>query len=1208
MLKKSFIIVIALCFILSLSLNLFGAISVSKPSSNETVAAADDYASEAFNDPWDMNERTDLGWFIWDVTSGSRSNLTGQTFSGGIFSATATSNDPNIYILDSAVTGTCYLGKIGKNYPINASKYKVFAIRMKLNKNHDALLYWSANTIYTDISRSGPFSVRSGWNVYIVKIPSLGSYKVLGTRTSWSGNKGALRFDPAPVVVDMDIDWIRLVEDNASLYRTVQWSGNSGNVDIYLDTDKNSGNGTLGKVASAVSGTSYSLYVGALDPGQYYVGVKNTSGGAIAYAPGSYTVNPIPLIEFTSPSPEGGEDFATKVAGNPWDFSSSADVDLTYRISNISYPTVTMEGINGSTFSSRVLKGTSQATSKNAGDPVIYTMLWWGSYKGLTYPIDTDLYRILVLKLGLPGSFDLNRGSIARIIWKRKGDGDNENISADVIIRHKSGSRVVAPTVIADMKSLTLEDPPHSPSRAGWTGTVEGFRVDPHEFNTATTFYLDNVKLAAFERADDSYTFGWNADGVDSASTVSIYRDGNATGFNGSKIASGIKATAGSYTWNTSGMAEGTYYIYAIISNSKNTNRAYARWPIVIDHSGGGSGGTSPTISLSKTSMSFTGSGSQGFSVSNSGGGTLNWTASDNASWISVSPTSGTNSGTVTVTVNASGKSAGTYTGKVTVTDSNATNSPKTVNVTLTISGGGGSGTPKISLNRIKMYFGAAGSVGTSTQYCVVSNSASGNLNWKASSNKSWLIVSPTSGTNTGKLKVSINKSGLAMGTYGGKITISDPKASNSPKYINVQMKVLGWTKTAKPFGQFATPEHGGTYRSSIPVTGWVLDDIEVESVKIYNGTKYVGDAVFVDGARPDVYAAYPTTPLSYRGGWGYMMLTNFLPNGGNGRYTFVAKATDKEGNVVTLGSKTVTLDNKNAILPFGALDTPNQGGTASGSKYLNWGWALTPQPGKIPTNGSTLDVVVDGVKIGKPTYNIYRSDIASLFPSYANSQGAIGYFYLNTTAYANGVHTIQWIAKDNKNRSDGIGSRYFTVTNTGRSAQSSVASAQAGAPMPGSQYLVNGSRLRAGGLSYNTEALRHRQFPTDSMAPVFYRVGYDDDAEFKPAYPDENGDIVIEIQQSQRLELRFFQEKPFLVDPMGLPVDTPHVRPRTINRSEMPVGSSLDITQGIFYWQPGAAFLGDYDLYFITTGQNEWWQKKIKIRILHKESEDETL
>lgn len=35
------------------------------------------------------------------------------------------------------------------------------------------------------------------------------------------------------------------------------------------------------------------------------------------------------------------------------------------------------------------------------------------------------------------------------------------------------------------------------------------------------------------------------------------------------------------------------------------------------------------------------------------------------------------------------------------------------------------------------------------------------------------------------------------------------------------------------------------------------------------------------NGARADITAAYPTYPASYKAGWGYMLLTNFLPRGG---------------------------------------------------------------------------------------------------------------------------------------------------------------------------------------------------------------------------------------------------------------------------------------------------------------------------------------
>jgi hypothetical protein len=59
------------------------------------------------------------------------------------------------------------------------------------------------------------------------------------------------------------------------------------------------------------------------------------------------------------------------------------------------------------------------------------------------------------------------------------------------------------------------------------------------------------------------------------------------------------------------------------------------------------------------------------------------------------------------------------------------------------------------------------------------------------------------------------------------------------------------------PFGSFDTPIHGSTVASSIPVTGWALDDTGINSVKIYraqgNNLVYIGDATMVEGARPDV-------------------------------------------------------------------------------------------------------------------------------------------------------------------------------------------------------------------------------------------------------------------------------------------------------------------------------------------------------------------
>jgi hypothetical protein len=52
-----------------------------------------------------------------------------------------------------------------------------------------------------------------------------------------------------------------------------------------------------------------------------------------------------------------------------------------------------------------------------------------------------------------------------------------------------------------------------------------------------------------------------------------------------------------------------------------------------------------------------------------------------------------------------------------------------------------------------------------------------------------------------------------------------------------------------------------------------------------------------------------------------------------------------------------------------------------------------------------------------------------------ANSNGAIGYYFLDTTTLANGVHTISWVVSDNQGRTDGIGSRFFSVLNGGNAS-----------------------------------------------------------------------------------------------------------------------------------------------------------------------------
>jgi hypothetical protein len=102
-----------------------------------------------------------------------------------------------------------------------------------------------------------------------------------------------------------------------------------------------------------------------------------------------------------------------------------------------------------------------------------------------------------------------------------------------------------------------------------------------------------------------------------------------------------------------------------------------------------------PVLSISPTSLSYSAyagdenPAAQSFSISNTGGGTLTWTAAvattSGGSWLSVSAASGIAPATVNVTANIAGLGAGTYTGKITVTGIGATSSPQEIAVTATV-------------------------------------------------------------------------------------------------------------------------------------------------------------------------------------------------------------------------------------------------------------------------------------------------------------------------------------------------------------------------------------------------------------------------------------------------------------------------------------------------------------------------------------------
>ena len=1085
------IFVLALC-VLCWSVASFaqGTITLSGAAASK---AGEEFATKSFNDPWDMNQRTDVGWWLFG-TDEPQGNLTNISFANGIFSSRSTNTDPSFFVVESGYGGTVAIGKIGTNFPINADLYRQFSIRMRVTQASQMQFFWSTNTIHDAPSLQGSNAVgtTAGWRIYTVNLQTLGLIAGGGFTEPWSGTKRSLRFDPTLLSgQDIDIDWIRLTQIEAALNRTISWTSN-GTYDIYLDSAFRSGNSnadlTLGLLASSVSGTSHAFNLGALPPGTYYVAMRPAgSSGAFTYSASAYTVNAPPLVTVTSPHPEGSsDDFATTQLNNPWDMASISDIERTHNVSGGTITTgIPVVDLNDNALGSPPLfYGVSTPASPatpTIGDPIVYFLA--PEQRGFSYRIDPNRYRILTVELGIP---NLARsyffGSHARIVWHVAGEASTaENVSLPEVLNHRAGvNNVFAFTV--DMKTLPIEPGADSPSHTGWNpGSsplpgIDGLRIDPHEFPTPTAFYFKRVKLTALESAHTTYTVRWTT--TETNGTINIYLDTDRNPSNGMDLHASTPASvlSGSLAVNTTNLPDDTeWYVYVEHTDGTNVNGAYGAWPIKIDHTPA----SSTRLALNRTLLNFG----------------------------------------VVQRVNQSVPLQAT--------------SPQTVRVSVV---GGGSPCWTVDNSLPDSYTVTLDGGGTS----------------KCGSGSFTVAMNPSNPFN-------VNGLGAARFTVR---EVTPGSTSNSPQYVNAFHRIM--FQTSPPVGTVDTPADSTPVSGSIAVTGWAVDDVDIVSVGIWRDPVapetdlvFIGNAVRVDDARADIEAANPTAPFNYRGGWGYLLLTNFLPGGGDGTYRLHAIATDAEGNRTTLGSRFIIGTNSTTFRPFGAIDTPAQGEVVSAAApYNNFGWVLVRGNAKASPyygTGASVVVVIDGVVVGSPTGWTSRADLTSLFPSatFSGVGRALGVYTFDPGTLTNGVHTIAWVVTADNGQADGIGSRYFSVAGSALNSLTegfSAASRLDSGPDLGRRASAVGTIAAVG-----PQTIVSRPLSRVVMEPFGGATGRYD------AYLVANGEL----------------------------------RP-------LPAGASFDRTRGALYWQPGLGYRGSYDFLVVRDGR-----ERVPVRVVLDEGSD---
>ena len=182
----------------------------------------------------------------------------------------------------------------------------------------------------------------------------------------------------------------------------------------------------------------------------------------------------------------------------------------------------------------------------------------------------------------------------------------------------------------------------------------------------------------------------------------------------------------------------------------------------------------------------------QSFALRNTGTGDMDWTASDDAAWLELGPTSGSiasgGSLDITATVAATGLAAGTYNAVVTVSGS-ADNSPQTLAVSLELTSA-----PVLTLVAEPIDLEAVVGVDPPPHEVLIRNDGGAELTWAVSSDVAWMTFAHGSGTLAPGASevdtVAISVAGLDLGDYSGTLTFTG-NATNTPQTLAASVRVV---------------------------------------------------------------------------------------------------------------------------------------------------------------------------------------------------------------------------------------------------------------------------------------------------------------------------------------------------------------------------------------------------------------------------------
>jgi hypothetical protein len=588
-------------------------VTVLSPSGTtaDTIGEGDDYFTQVLNDPRDMNNHEDATW--------QENGVDDISFANGVWSGNSTNTGGNsiIYFLFPGYTfappmaSAAEIGKTGWNYPIQGSKYKQLSFRLRAPATGG---WWHA--VYSNVSAtvqsglvSGSYSL-ADWQVYTTTM-TWGAGSIYGLSFRFGPNTGAYQFD-----------WVRLTDPTTSPMYTIRFSvtnvqaGDLVDLSCYMSTVATADQ-YCGSIATGISvntpGTyTYVWRTAYLAPGTYFVRATLRRGGANDMSDGPLTIRSAPRIKIDAPSMTSGPDYASVELGNPWDMNDASDIESASWHDFVSpCPCFSNGELTG------VVERLDPTTTPGFGDPFVYLKI------SRKRPIDTAVYKYLTYRYKIdrtpwwPNSGDrlgdspLGSGSypaawVVRLLFFGTNPPDlatSSNSTNDIIVFDDWNTYQMD---LSKGVERGYWEPETFETGGYWTGLKYWLRFDFLEGMDPWTIHLDDVKLTGDDTADASFTVRWS-DLSAKPTTIDIYASQNrATCLSGTHIyqrpstgaplppAPGpfrvfLPLIAGenddsSFTWNTSVVSAGVYYVCMRASDGHNTFTTTSETPVVISH------------------------------------------------------------------------------------------------------------------------------------------------------------------------------------------------------------------------------------------------------------------------------------------------------------------------------------------------------------------------------------------------------------------------------------------------------------------------------------------------------------------------------------------------------------------------------------------------------------------------------------------------